>query len=88
MGPCQLIFQLQVPAIELLNQIRKLAQEHDGQLNGDEKSGNFSLQIFGSIEGNYSIEDNKLHLDITKKPMLIGCEMISSMIKQYLDGLA
>ena len=89
MGQCQLTFQIQVPAAELLSQIQELAKEHEGQLKGDEKSGHVSLQfILGSIEGDYTIEGNKLHLNITKKPFLIGCETIDFTIKEYIAGLA
>ena len=89
MGQCQLTFQIKVPAAELLSQIQELANEHEGQLQGDEKSGHVFLHfILGSIEGDYTIEGNKLHLNITKKPFLIGCEIIGSTIKEYLSGLA
>lgn len=88
MEQCQLTFQIQSPAAELRKQIQKLVEQYDGQLTGDEKSGQFSLQILGSIEGEYTIDGNKLHINITKKPMLIGCETISSTIKTYLTDLA
>ena len=89
MGRCQLTFQIQVPVEELLSQIQELAKEYEGQFKGDEKSGHVSLQlIVGSIEGDYTIEGNKLHLNITKKPFLIGCETIGSTIKGFLAGLA
>jgi hypothetical protein len=83
-----LTFQLKVPAAELLGQIEKLAQEYNGQFQGDEKSGTVSLQILiGSIEGNYTIDNDKLNLNVTKKPFLVGYETIGSTIKAYLPGL-
>ena len=86
---CQLTFQIQVPAAELLSQIQKLAQEYEGQFQGDEKSGRVALHfILGSIEGDYSIEGDKLHLNITKKPFLVGCETISTMITEHVPVLA
>ncbi len=89
MGQGQLTFQLKVPAAELLSQIQKLAQEYNGQLQGDEKSGHVSLRILvGTIEGDYTVNDNKLILNVTKKPFLVGYETISSTIKHYLTGLA
>jgi hypothetical protein len=89
MGQGQLTFQIKVPAAELLNQIQKLAQEYSGQLQGDEKSGHVSLRIFvGTIEGDYAIDGDKLTLNITKKPFLVGYETISTTIKEFLTGLA
>ncbi len=89
MGHCQLIFQIQVPAAELLSQIQKLAQEYEGQFQGDEKSGCIAVHfILGSIEGDYTIEGDELILNITKKPFLIGCETISSTIMEHVPALA
>ncbi len=42
---CQLTFQIQMPAAELLSQIQKLAQEYEGQFQGDEKSGRLALHF-------------------------------------------
>jgi hypothetical protein len=89
MGQCQLTFQIQVPTTELLSQIQKLAQEYDGQFQGDEKSGHVALHfILGSIEGEYTIEGTELHLNITKKPFLVGCGTISSTIMEHVTALA
>jgi len=86
---CQLTFQIQVPTAELLSRIQKLAQEYEGQFQGDEKSGRVALHfILGSIEGDYSIEGDKLYLNITRKPFLVGCETISTMITENVPVLA
>jgi hypothetical protein len=86
---CHLTFQIQVPPAELLSRIQKLAQEYEGQFQGDEKSGRIALHfILGSIEGDYIIEGDKLHLNITKKPFLVGCETIRAMITENVPVLA
>jgi hypothetical protein len=85
----QLTFQLSVPATEILHQMQKLAQEYEGQFQGDEKSGHVSLNIFiGIIEGNYTVNGDNLTLTITKKPFLVGYETIRATIKEHLTGLA
>jgi hypothetical protein len=85
---CHLTFQIQVPAAELLSQIQKLAQEYGGQFQGDEKSGRLALHfILGSIEGDYIIEGDKLYLNITRKPFLVGCETINTMITENVPVL-
>ncbi len=89
MAPCQLTYQIRVPVAELLSQVQKLARENNGLFQGDEKSGRLALEfILGNIEGNYTIEADRLRLTITKKPFLVGCETIDSTIKAYLTGLA
>ena len=88
MEQCQLSFQIKMTLAELLDQIQQLTKQYNGRLTGDEKSGHFSLQFLGSIEGDYIIEGNKLHINITKKPLMIGCEVIGSTIKQFLTAVA
>ncbi|MBM4287391.1 MAG: hypothetical protein FJ135_04435 [Deltaproteobacteria bacterium] len=89
MGQCLLTFQMTVPADELLRRIAKLTQEYQGRLQGDEKSGTFSLNfVLGSIEGDYNVEGEQLLLNITKKPFLLGCDTINATIKEYLRGIA
>ncbi len=89
MGQSQLTFQLDIPVTEFLNRMQKLATEYGGQVQGDEKSGHVSLDfILGSIKGDYTIEGQQLHLNITKKPFLVSYETIRATIKDYITGLA
>jgi len=89
MGQGQLTFQLNMPVTEFLSRIQKLAEEYGGEFQGDEKSGRVSLDfILGSIKGDYIVDGQQLHLNITKKPFLVSYETIKSTIKDYITGLA
>ncbi len=89
MGQGQLTFQLNMPVTEFLSRIQKLAEEYGGEFQGDEKSGRVSLDfILGSIKGDYIVDGQQLHLNITKKPFLVSYETIRSTIKDYITGLA
>lgn len=88
MSQCLFVFPLQLPPEELLGQIKKLAEEYQGTLDGDEKSGRLAFQsLLGSIEGHYNIEGETLQLNITKKPFLVGCGTIQATIQEYLMTL-
>ncbi len=89
MAPCRLEYRLQVPAAELVEQVRNLAKEYQGEFQGDEHSGVLSLPLLlGTIGGEYTIADGQLTLQITTKPFWVGCETIDATIKQYLPALA
>jgi hypothetical protein len=85
----QLTFQLKKPAAEILKHIQELARQYGGDIQGDEKSGHVAMKILlGSIKGDYTIEGDQLHLNITSKPFIVGYETIKSTIKEHVTGLA
>lgn len=89
MGQCQFSYQLKEPAAVLLAQIRQLAEEYQGEIQGNEESGQIRLTLLiGTIEGEYKVTGDQLQLTITKKPFLVGCGMIDATIRQYLPVLA
>ena len=56
-----------------------------GNFNGDVNSGEFSLSTFvGEIKGTYTVSGSTLNVDITDKPMFLGCSMIEAELKKYL----
>jgi hypothetical protein len=86
---CQFTYRLQVPVATVLEQIRQLAEQYQGEFHGDEHSGRIGLTLFlGSIAGTYTINGDELRLEITQKPFLLGCGAIDAVIRQYLPVLA
>lgn len=89
MAQCQFTYRLQVPAAALLEQIQQLAQEYEGEIQGDEQAGRLRLPLFiGTIVGEYTIVGDELQLNITQKPFLVGCGTIDATIRKYLTALA
>ncbi len=71
---------------ELLIIAHKSIAEHKGIFEGDTKSGHFSIPIgIGHIEGNYTIANSEISIDVTKKPMLVSCKMIEKRLTEYLE---
>lgn len=57
-----------------------------GEFSGDTNSGAFSGKTtMGNIAGNYSIEDNKINIVITKKPFMLSKIAIKSTMREYLS---
>jgi hypothetical protein len=56
-----------------------------GNFTGDVNNGEFSLSTFvGEITGTYTVIGSTLNIDITDKPMFLGCSMIEAELKKYL----
>jgi len=56
-----------------------------GSFAGNEEAGNFELSTFlGQIAGLYTIENDRININITKKPMLVPCSEIENQLRKYL----
>ena len=88
MAACNFTYVLNIPPAELLKEINRLVEEHQGEFQGDEQAGTFRLDIIlGRVIGNYRISGDKVDITILEKPWLVGSETIGQTIKQYLPGL-
>ncbi len=85
MAECSFKFNIDSSPAEIINNVKSKIENEGGNFTGDEKEGNFNLPtIVGTIEGNYSVIDNELKIDITKKPMMLPCSMIESELEKRL----
>ena len=57
-----------------------------GNCNGNEEAGGFDISTFaGKIEGAYTILNDEIHVNITKKPMFVPCSEIENQLRRYLS---
>jgi hypothetical protein len=85
MAECSFKFNIDPNAVEIINKVKLQIEKEGGIFTGEEKGGNFNLPTpVGAIEGNYSVIDNELKIDITKKPMMLPCSMIESELEKRL----
>jgi len=85
MAECSFNFNIGSSPAEIISHVKSKIENEGGNFTGDEKEGNFSFPTpVGSIEGNNSVSDNELKIDITKKPMILPCSMIESELKKRL----
>ena len=85
MAECTFKFNIDSNPVEIINKVKLKIESEGGSFTGDESEGNFNLPTpVGSIEGNYSANDNELKIDITKKPMMLPCSMIESELEKRL----
>ncbi len=85
MTECSFKFNIESNPAEMINNVKSKIESEGGSFTGDEKEGNFNLPTpVGAIEGTYSVNDNELKIDITKKPKMLPCSMIESELKKRL----
>ena len=85
MAECSFNFNIESNPAEIINKVKLKIENEGGSFTGDESEGNFNLPTpVGAIEGNYSVSDNELNIDITKKPMMLPCSMIESELEKRL----
>ena len=85
MAECSFKFNIDSNPAEIINKVKSKIENEGGSFTGDESEGNFNLPTpVGAIEGNYSVIDNELKIDITKKPVMLPCSMIESELEKRL----
>ena len=85
MAECSFKFNIDSNPVYIVDKVKSKIENEGGSFTGDENEGSFDLATpVGSIEGNYSVDDNELKIDITKKPMMLPCSMIESELEKRL----
>ena len=85
MADCSFSFKIELNPAEVIEKVKSKIESEDGTFDGDANEGNFNLSTpVGAIAGNYSVSNNELKIDITKKPMMLPCGMIESELKKRL----
>ena len=71
---------------DMLSKARKAVESQGGRFQGDSNSGSFSVNVMGSIEGEYTVSNNQLMIRISNKPMFIPCATIESFLKNKMGS--
>lgn len=83
---CKFQLPFSEPAESALQKARAAVESQNGVFNGDSRSGEFELTVFGNfIKGNYTIEGQILHLVVTDKPFFVPCNMIEGFLKKEIS---
>ena len=70
---------------DLVARARKGIQDAGGTLTGDAALGTFKIPSpVGSVEGSYSVQANRVHFEITRKPFLVSCSTIEGKVDEFL----
>jgi hypothetical protein len=61
-------------------------EKQGGSFTGDASSGQFSINVFGTISGRYAVVGQQLQITIEDKPMMIPCAAIENALKSGIGG--
>jgi hypothetical protein len=84
--PCKFQFSFSVSPEDAVAKARHAVESQNGNFTGDTTSGNFDVTVFGNfIGGNYSVEGQNIHIEVTDKPVFLPCSMIESFLKKEIN---
>ena len=66
------------------NRAKSAVEKQGGSFSGDATGGNFSIQVFGTISGSYTVTGQELNIVIEDKPMMIPCAAIENALKSQI----
>ena len=69
---------------EVFGKAKAAVEKQGGNFSGDSNSGSFSLNVFGAINGSYTVSGNELQIVIEDKPMMIPCSAIENVLKSQI----
>ena len=81
MSKCNFSIEFSGSADDVYSRAKAAVEKQGGTFSGDSSSGQFSINVFGNISGNYSVSGNQLQISIEEKPMMIPCGAIESALK-------
>lgn len=86
MSACNFNLSFSGPAATAVEKARAAIDSQNGIFNGDDKSGEFEVTIFGNtINGNYTVSGQILNLIITQKPFFVPCSTIESFLLKQIS---
>jgi hypothetical protein len=84
MSKCNFSIPFTGTADEVFNKARAAVEKQGGTFNGDSNSGSFSISVFGTISGSYTVSGSQLNITIEDKPIMIPCSAIENVLKSQI----
>lgn len=81
MAKCNFSIDFTGSAQDVFNRAKAAVEKQGGSFTGDSSGGNFSINVFGTISGTYTVSGQQLQISIEEKPMMIPCGAIESALK-------
>lgn len=85
MSKCNFSIPFSGSAQDVFSKAKAAVEKQGGSFNGDSNSGSFSINVFGTISGSYTVSGNQLDVVIEDKPMMIPCGAIENVLKSQIS---
>jgi hypothetical protein len=83
---CNFSLKLNTNTHHIISKAKDAITSAGGNFNGNEEAGGFDINTFmGRIEGAYTILNDEININITKKPILVPCSEIENQLRKYLS---
>lgn len=70
---------------QVIGRAKGAVEKQGGNFSGDASGGSFSINVFGTISGSYTVSDNQLNIVIEDKPIMIPCSAIENVLKNQIS---
>jgi len=84
MAKCNFSISFSGSPEEVLSKAKTAVEKQGGMFAGDTSGGNFSINVFGTISGSYTVSGNQLNIEIDEKPLMIPCGAIENVLKNQM----
>jgi len=85
MSKCSFSIPFSGPPQDIFNKAKAAVEKQGGTFSGDANSGSFSIHVFGTISGSYTVSGNQLNVVIEDKPSMISCGAIENVLKNQIS---
>lgn len=86
MSDCNIALPFTGSVASAIAKAKSAIENQNGIFNGDEKSGDFEVTVFGNtIKGQYTVTQQTLNLVITNKPFFVPCSTIESLLLKEIS---
>ena len=69
---------------QVIVKAKSAVEKQGGNFSGDAGGGSFSINVFGTISGSYTVSGNQLNIVIEDKPIMIPCSAIENVLKNQI----
>ena len=69
---------------DVYNKAKSAVEKQGGSFTGNSSGGSFSINVFGTISGSYTVSGQQLEISIEDKPMMIPCGAIENVLKSQI----
>jgi hypothetical protein len=85
MSKCNFSISFSGSPEEVFQKAKNAVEKQGGNFSGDQNSGNFSINVFGTISGSYTVSGKQLIISVEEKPMMIPCSAIENVLKGQIN---
>jgi hypothetical protein len=85
MSKCNFSIPFSGTAEDVYSKAKAAVEKQGGSFSGSSSGGSFSINVFGTIKGSYTVSGQELQITIEDKPMMIPCNAIESALRNQIS---